>query len=58
LDLNYITKIQFEELYKCSVEVGKIISGLIRYLQSSDLRGSKFMEDESLYDPDQKMAKL
>ncbi len=49
LDLNYISADQFDELNKHSIEIGKIIHGIIKYLQSSDFRGSKFMEEESVY---------
>jgi four helix bundle protein len=49
LDLKYIGDQQFEELNNYSVEIGKIIHGLIHYLHNSDFRGSKFMEDQSIY---------
>jgi four helix bundle protein len=49
LDLKYISKEQFDEVYKLSVEVGKIIHGLMEYLKTSDFRGNKFMEEEVIY---------
>ena len=49
LDLKYIDKEKFDEVHKLSVEVGKIINGFIEYLKSSDFRGNKFMEEESIY---------
>lgn len=35
LDLNYIEKIEFEELFKDVSDISKLISGFIKYLQSS-----------------------
>jgi four helix bundle protein len=42
LDQNYIDKNQFEEISGKLLETNRIISGLMKYLQQSDLRGSKF----------------
>ena len=36
LDLNYITELQFTELYSEIVEISKLLSGLIKYLQQSN----------------------
>jgi four helix bundle protein len=42
LDQNYITSAQFEALSQQARSVSQLTSGLIRYLQQSELRGSKF----------------
>ncbi len=42
LDQNYIDKKQFEEISSKLLETNRMISGLMKYLQQSDLRGSKF----------------
>jgi len=44
LDEQYITAEQFESLYDNAVEVNRIISGFMKYLRSSELRGNKFKE--------------
>ncbi len=44
LDQNYIDKKQFEEISSNLLETSRRISGLMKYLQQSDLRGSKFKE--------------
>jgi four helix bundle protein len=48
-DLNYIEKKEFEKISLSAIEVGKIMQGLIEYLKSSELRGSKFAEEEVYY---------
>jgi four helix bundle protein len=42
LDQNYITPMQFDEAYQFLENTGRVIGGFMRYLQGSDLRGSKF----------------
>jgi four helix bundle protein len=42
LDEGYIVAPQFQELYHLSVETSRTISGLMKYLSASNLRGSKF----------------
>ena len=42
LDQAYISTAQFETLYKSANEVSQLISGLMKYLRQSDLRGSKY----------------
>lgn len=42
LDRKHITKEIFEELFKKTEEIGKMITGLISYLNQSDIRGLKF----------------
>ena len=48
-DLEYITQTQFEELYALSIDISKMISGLITYLNDTEMKGSKFKEDEAVY---------
>ena len=42
LDESYLTPQQFNELYDLALEVSRLISGLMKYLRQSELRGSKF----------------
>ena len=42
LDQNYIDEKQFKEISSKLSETSRMISGLMKYLQQSDLRGSKF----------------
>jgi len=49
LDLEYITKDEFTIIIDKVVEVSKMISGLMNYLQTSEIKGSKFKEDGLLY---------
>ena len=42
LDEGYIIAPQFEEMYHLSVETSRTISGFMKYLSTSSLRGSKF----------------
>jgi four helix bundle protein len=42
LDEQYITKEQFEVLYRNAMEVSRIISGFMKYLRQTDMRGNKF----------------
>lgn len=42
LDQNYIDKICFDEILNKLLEVSRIISGLMKYLQQSEMRGDKF----------------
>jgi len=42
LDQNYIDKIQFEKISNKLLETSRLISGFMKYLQQSDLRGDKF----------------
>lgn len=44
IDRNYIAKEKFEELYSLSNKIGKMISGLMAYLKTSDYSGTKFNE--------------
>ena len=42
LDQNYIDEKRFKEISSKLSEISRMISGLMKYLQQSDLRGSKF----------------
>jgi len=46
LDEQYISADQFESLCKQAVEISRMISGLMRYLKQSEMRGAKFKTDE------------
>ncbi len=43
-DQEYITKEQFEELYKLSDDIGKMINGLISYLNKTNIKGEKYKD--------------
>lgn len=42
LDYNYIDKDIFDKLYEMTITLSNQISGFIRYLKSSDLKGTKY----------------
>ena len=42
LDQSYVSQNQFESLSKSVTEVSQLISGLMKYLRQSSLRGSKY----------------
>ncbi len=42
LDQDYLTPQQFRSLLAQSVETSRVISGLMKYLRQSEMRGSKF----------------
>ena len=42
LDQNYIDETQFKEISNKLVETSRIISGFMKYLQQSEMRGNKF----------------
>ncbi|NJW55892.1 four helix bundle protein, partial [Salinimicrobium oceani] len=44
LDRTYISKEEFDILYKKLILLSKQISSFIAYLQKSDLKGTKFRE--------------
>jgi four helix bundle protein len=44
LDQEYLTQPDFEELRKMTVSISRLIAGFMKYLQTSDLRGSKYSE--------------
>ncbi len=42
LDQGYVSAESFETLSKTATEVGRLISGLMKYLKESNLRGNKY----------------
>ena len=42
LDLSYLAQAQFDDLCQLATRVGELISGLMRYLKQSELRGNRF----------------
>ncbi|HZV36931.1 MAG TPA: four helix bundle protein [Verrucomicrobiae bacterium] len=42
LDEQYISKEQFDSLYDATLEISRMLSGFMQYLQQSEIRGSKF----------------
>jgi len=42
LDQGYVSAERFETLSKIATEVGQLISGLMKYLKESNLRGNKY----------------
>lgn len=42
LDQSYLTETEFGSLYSGTIEVGRLVSGFMGYLQQSSLRGNKF----------------
>jgi four helix bundle protein len=46
LDEQYITQDQFNILCGQAIEVSRMLSGLMRYLKQSEMRGPKFKSDE------------
>jgi four helix bundle protein len=42
VDQAYLTQGLFEELTQNAAEIGRLISGLMKYLSTSELRGSKY----------------
>ena len=48
LDQEYINASQFESLAQMNAEVGRILGGLTRYLQNSEVRGNKFKPAQNL----------
>jgi four helix bundle protein len=48
LDREYISKEECENLLGKVVEVGKQLSGFIKYLKSTELRGSKYFEEPQI----------
>ena len=42
LDQHYITNEQFETVAQQATEISRIVSGLIKYLQQSEMQGPKF----------------
>ena len=49
LDFNYISDTEFRSSYDIATSIGKQLGGLIKYLKSSEMKGSKFLEPDSEY---------
>jgi four helix bundle protein len=45
LDQGYVNKTQFDLIYELLHETGKLIGGLMKYLNRSPLRGSKYRNE-------------
>jgi len=41
-DRDYISQTEFENLYKCLISLSNQISGFIKYLRKSEIKGVKF----------------
>jgi hypothetical protein len=48
-DRGYIDKTTFHDLREESLVIGKTITGLMAYLQKSDIKGPKFLEPTERY---------
>jgi four helix bundle protein len=48
LDQEYVKGAQFNDLYKRTEKIGRMLSSLISYLRRSDFRGRKFFESRSI----------
>lgn len=57
LDQNYISKKDFSSLYKKSDDIGKMINGLIKYLNNSDHKGVKYKVEEPVMLPSEYKSK-
>ncbi len=58
LDFRYISKSDFDKVYPCANEIGKMIGGFIKYLKESDYKGVKFEEPQETYGLETKNYKL
>lgn len=45
-DMSYLNENQFDELNQICNEIARILSGLMRYLSVSDMKGRKFKDDK------------
>jgi len=48
LDQSYLSAVQFQKLIEQTIRVSRLIAGLMRYLSSSELRGSKYRSTKTL----------
>ena len=48
-DLEYISNEEFNEVVNDLIEVSKMLSGFMNYLKTTEIKGSKFMEDAASY---------
>ena len=42
LDAGYLSRTEFDELHALVTESGRLIAGLLRYLERSNFNGTKF----------------
>ena len=42
LDADYLTQEEFDRLYAMGDEIGRMLGGLLRYLERTDYRGNKY----------------
>ena len=47
LDQNYWNEAQFRSISEQAIQISQLIAGFMRYLQQSDLRGSKYLRKSS-----------
>jgi len=47
--LEYINEEEFSETVSGLLEISKMINGLMSYLKTTEIKGSKFMEDAMSY---------
>lgn len=47
LDQQYLTAEEFQQLYAMTIQQGKILSGLMNYLKTSDYKGIKYKRPET-----------
>lgn len=48
-DLEYVSDAEFTEVVNGLLEISKMINGLMSYLKTTEMKGSKFMEGSSSY---------
>jgi four helix bundle protein len=48
-DLEYISNQEFKDVVIGLIEVSKMLSGLMNYLKTTEMKGNKFMEDPASY---------
>ncbi|MBL7888126.1 MAG: four helix bundle protein [Bacteroidia bacterium] len=48
-DLEYVSDEEFTEVVNGLLEISKMINGLMSYLKTTEMKGSKFMEGSSSY---------
>ncbi|MFA6545504.1 MAG: four helix bundle protein [Limisphaerales bacterium] len=47
LDESYLTQAEFDKLYAQAMETSRLIAGFMKYLQQTELRGTKFRTREA-----------
>ena len=50
-DCDHINDVQLQSLLQQCIVISRKISGLMKYLNSSEVKGSKFLEPEEAYEP-------